>query len=264
MDPDVAAVMGEWLRRARQRLRKLQSGVAREAGVSQSMISRMELGHGGAVPLATWVKVADVVGLDVMIDTRTAPALAAERVMRRCHQLVVDLAVKGEWSAWTRIDAADLAASETILRCMARQEVAVVRVWDVIADVREAVASFDRRLESERHERGPDWRVSGFVVIPATGSNRRRLSESVPAFVKAFPARAADWLIALGWPPPRPRPMPAKPAMIWTSESMDRLRPMLPYLDRRWRNRRRRTGRAKLRSPIPARCTACRFPRGCP
>lgn len=226
--PNIPAEMGARVRRARIEARLRQSDVAAQAGVSQSMVSRIELGKGGAASMSAWIAVSTAVGADLLDPVKPSPCTLA--MWRRCHRLVTDLAVFGGWS-WS----SDVGSNETILVRAARQEAMVVRVWDVIANVKAAIDDFERRIYLEQRERGEAWRVGGAVVIPANGANRRRLTESESLLVGAFPGRGGAWLAAL-----RGRsPMPAALGMIWTDQRTERLRPMLPYLDRRRRQRRR-------------------------
>jgi len=235
VEGDTAAETGARLRRARLAGGHRQRDVAATAVVSQSTISRMELGQGASVPLDKWVRVAAVVGLDLAVVVRPTTDRAEDAIQRRCHRLVVELALVGGWTAWTLMEERDAAACETVLERKDRQEVAIVRVWDVIGDVAAAMADFDRRLDLERSDRGPGWRVSGAVVITATGHNRRRLSDTGRPVDRAFPVRGSLWLSCLR----HLVPMPSAPGMLWTDARMERLRPFLPYLDHRLRNRRR-------------------------
>jgi transcriptional regulator with XRE-family HTH domain len=226
---DIAAIQRERIRRARLVARLRQSEVAALAGVSQTMVSRIELGRGGSVPFGRWTAVAATVGVDLLgtLDDSLPTSLD---VLRRCHRLVADRALEGGWSAWT-----DLQANETLLVRPSRQEAAVVQIWDAIGSVPAAIGSFADRLTREALTHPDSWRVSGAIVVPATGPNRRRMTESDAAIRVGFPVRGAQWLGALG----QLAPMPGRPGVIWTDQRMDRLRPMLPYLDRRRRDRRR-------------------------
>jgi hypothetical protein len=143
------------------------------------------------------------------------------------HRLVVAKALAGGWSAWT---VADL----TVLERADRREVAVAQVWDVIGDVAAAIRDLERRIDLERAERGEGWRVSGFVVILSTGHNRRRTTENGGSMNRGFPVRGGNWLVALAG-----GPMPMGIGMLWTGGRMERLRPFLPYLDHRQRQRSR-------------------------
>jgi transcriptional regulator with XRE-family HTH domain len=109
-----AAALGRRVRRARYQARKSQPAVADEVGISQSTVSRMELGRGGTVPLATWERVCEAVGLDLSAVAHTPFRLEAYAIHLRCHRLVADLAAEGGWSAWTIGNVDDPDRTETI------------------------------------------------------------------------------------------------------------------------------------------------------
>jgi hypothetical protein len=109
-------------------------------------------------------------------------------------------------------------------------------VWDVLADFDRAIADLRRGIEGERSARGEPWSVSGFVLIARSGQIVRRLSESGRAVDLALPVRGSRWLGALD----ADVPMPASLGMVWTDQSMTRLRPFIRYLDHRRRMRRPR------------------------
>jgi transcriptional regulator with XRE-family HTH domain len=217
------------VRRARYAAGLTQRAVAHRAGVSQALISRLELGGGVNVPLGTWVRVAQVVGLDWHVDFPTDHQRRSDDIQRRCHGLVARLAGEGGWSAWTTIPD-DPGRTETVLEREERGEVAIVWVWDVLGDVEAEIELLEVRLHQERVDRGAGWRVGGAVVVVSTGSNRRRLIESRSGVGVAFSSRAAEWLAALG----KVRvPLPARPGLIWTDGKLERLRPLLGYVDYR-------------------------------
>jgi transcriptional regulator with XRE-family HTH domain len=227
MDPELAARMGLRVRRARLATGWRQADLAEAAGVSQSTISRMELGAGVRTPFDTWTRVAAAAGLDVTVDFRPTSVPRDDLTQQQMHRLVVARALAGGWTAWTRHD-------ETILQRSDRCEAAIVHVWDVIGDVGAAIRALERRIETEQTERGDAWRVRGFVVILASGHNRRRATESGALMNRAFTVRGGSWLVALGG-----GPMPKAMGMLWTGGRLERLRPFLPYLDHRLRQRRR-------------------------
>lgn len=233
---DAVADLGLLVRRTRIGQRRRQRDVAAAAQVSQSTMSRVELGRGGSVPLATWVQITQALGL-VLGEVHLGDRHGRVEVQRRCHRLVVERSRLGGWAATTIIDTVRPEASETILERHGRSEAAVVHVWDVLADFERAITHIQRRIEGERSARGDAWSVSGVVVIARSGHIVRRLSESGRAVNLAFPVRGSRWLGALGGDVPMP-PL----AMIWTDQSMSRLRPFIRYLDHRRRIRRRRRG----------------------
>jgi hypothetical protein len=161
---------------------------------------------------------------------------ARAEVQRRCHRLVAERSRLGGWLATTIIDIERPGGSETIMERPGRGEVAVVHVWDVLADFDRALADLRVRIEGERSARGGAWTVSGFVIIARSGHIVRRLSESGRAVNLAFPVRGSRWLGALDGD----IPMPASLGMVWTDQSVSRLRPFIRYLDHRRRMRRPR------------------------
>ena len=192
MGSDQTVAMGRRLRSARLDIPRSQGAIGRDAGVSQSVVSRMELGHGGNIDLDTWCSVARAVGLRVTFE-----AIDAEDATREdgtCRRMVADLATRGGWSPGP-------GSIETILT--RADDVAVIQAWDLVTSV---------RSDTE----------SGVVVIPATGANRRRITELRDELRDTFPARPRDWYAALVNPH---RPMPAEPGILWAFPDCLRLRP---------------------------------------
>jgi transcriptional regulator with XRE-family HTH domain len=237
---DVAhcADAGALVRRTRLAAGRSQADVARFAGTSQSSLSRIELGRGVQVAIPTWAAVAKAVGLTMEIALRGDDDRTAAAMQEHCH------ASAGGWTIRTTIQGSEPARSETMLVRSRRQEVAVIRVWDVIGDAAVAYADLERRIAAETEVRGQGWAVSGAVVICATGHNRRRLSDAPRPTEDPFPARGSTWLGALG----NDIAMPRGIGMIWTDQTAERLRPFLPYLDHRTR-RRSVTRRTRGRRP---------------
>lgn len=232
----VAARAGARLRRARYAARMRQRVLAETVGVSQATISRLELGHGSRIPLGTWVRAGAAVGLNLDIALRSETDQAAAAMQLRCHRIVARTAAEGAWSAWTTAEPDDPALTATVLERPERQEAAVISVWDSLGSVPAAIDSLERRLDVERRVRGHGWRVSGVVVVTPDGENRRRLIEDGPAIARVMSSWGDDWLAALR----RFRvSMPEHTGMLWTDLRVERLRPRLPYIDCRSRNRRR-------------------------
>ena len=229
MDPvdELAANLGSRLRRGRQQGRWRQSVVGARAGVSQTMISRMELGRGASIALDEWASVADAVGLQftasmLPIAPRPLPVPAA----RRCHALIADLASVAGWTSVTEITAvAGDEGCEQIHTTLARPrfgEVALVRVWDALASVEVVVAELLAAIEQEGANHTADTRVSGFAVSTWTPNNRRRVNESRPILRDALPGSGADWLRAMEFDRAR---MPRDAALLWAVRDGSRLRP---------------------------------------
>lgn len=223
MDPaeDIAATLGDRLRRARHGGRWRQADVAERAGVSQATISRMELGGGGSMTLDTWSAVASAAGVRLTADLRFMPDAPREAApaARRCHALIADEARGGGWTAVTEI-ADDVI--ETVLVRPLRSEVAIVRVWDSIASVDAAGRELLSAIELERERRGTAVDVGGLVVVLYTTGNRRRVAQARAILREVVPASGARWVNALRHPR---LPMPDAPGLIWATPDGSRIRP---------------------------------------
>jgi transcriptional regulator with XRE-family HTH domain len=218
---EIAAMLGDRLRRARQEGRWRQTDIAERAGVSQATISRMELGGGGSITLDTWSAVASATGLRLTADLRsnTDAAREAAPAARRCHSLIVDEAQGGGWTAVTEI-ASDLI--ETVLFRPLRGEVVIVRVWDAIASVDAAARELLQAIDLERERRGASVDVGGLVVVLYATGNRRRVAEGRAILREVVPASGARWVGALRHPR---LPIPREPGLIWAVPDGSRIRP---------------------------------------
>ena len=203
-DPAVAVELGRRLRSARLGLRRSQRSIAIAAGVSQPVVSRLELGWGDGVPLATWAAVARAVGLELELSG-PGPGTWA-----RWHRLIIDAAKSGGWSATSSSDETLLTRSDDRV---------IVHAWEVVTVVTSEIERLRGSIEREQRRGG---RVSGIVVVPATGHNRRRMSELRDEVRDVFSSRANAWYAAIVNPH---RPMPADPGVIWAFPDGTRLRP---------------------------------------
>jgi hypothetical protein len=227
---DPAAILGNELRWSRQRCRKVQRVVAGEIGCSQSTISRMELGRGGAMSLSAWAAAAGAVDRRLVVELvpRDSAPRSEEGLARRCHGLVTELARDGGWTAVTEIitrpGRADIETVLTRRNALYphRPEVAVVHVWDLLT---EPIGRFERMrisLARERQERAADHVVAGLVVMPARADQRRRATEERALLQVEYPALAAHWFGALvnGH-----RRMPTSSGILWCDRAGERFLP---------------------------------------
>ena len=159
--------------------------------------------------LDRWMAAA--AALDVTLDANVVPHPPTDTAAR-LQRLVVGLAERGGWSTHTT----GSLEPPLVVRIArpAKREAAIVSIWDVVTDVGEAINDFTRTVADEAASRPADWRVSGFVVVRASGSNRRRLSEVWYAVDDAFPDSGSRWIGALTNPGSR---MPATMAFAWAS-----------------------------------------------
>jgi transcriptional regulator with XRE-family HTH domain len=221
----LAAIMGDRFRRARRAARLLQREAAARAGVSPTMLCRMELGRGGSVPLDAWVAVAAVLGLDLVPEVQEPDGSARGQLLLRCHALVTEVAREGGWQATTEIMRPNRGRApeevETVLVRPLRKEVAVVHAWHPVPNVGPALDALEARCAQIQRRHGADWQASALVVCPSTTAGRRRVTELAPRIAAALPADASEWIVAL-----RHVRSPMPPAgLLWTDRWAVRFRP---------------------------------------
>jgi transcriptional regulator with XRE-family HTH domain len=213
---------------ARRRRGLTQYRLASRTGISRASLSRIELGHGQGVPMATWLALAAELGLTARFglqrDWREEPADAG-------HLAVQDLVLRlGRSSGYDRsfelpTRARDPARSiDVCLRSDQQRRLIVAEAWNTIGDVGAGVRSFTRK-QAEAVQlavvlgRERPHTVHGVWVVRATARNRALIVRYPEVFAAAFPGSSALWLRALtaGTPPP------ALPGLVWCDVAATRL-----------------------------------------
>lgn len=217
---DIAHALGVRLRRARLARGLTQREVAAVCGISQSVVSRMELGNGASTPLGSWVSAAMAVGMDLL--AKPGPGTAFGR------DAVLDCARDGGWTV-VSIDGAVVTLDRVPRRVpglvrerlVAGERLAVLLV-DVLTDV-DAMVEASRAAERvARRDLPAGWSVGRLVVIRQTTANRRRMTESYQASVRAYPDSGSLWIGALRGPEAT---MPNRPGLVWVDRHGTRLIP---------------------------------------
>jgi transcriptional regulator with XRE-family HTH domain len=232
---DVATYLGRSLKDARRMSRMPQAEVSSIAGVSRSLISEMERGHGADVTLLVWTRVARAARSDLRayLERATATDQPRDAVHLRAQELIVRTAAIGGWRAQPEraidLDPARSRAGDVVLT--REEELALVEAFDWLDDVGDAFRSWDRRLATVEQRAialaplGTDattLRTAGIWVLRATRTNRRLVADHRALFQARFPGSGAAWLRALSDPA---HPMPQTPALLWISVTGDRLYP---------------------------------------
>jgi transcriptional regulator with XRE-family HTH domain len=225
LNESVAAALGKRIRLARSETGMLQGEVAIQAGLSATMVCRMELGRGGSISLDSWAAVAAVLGVEIVGAFNEPAGSSRGQVELRCHRLVAGVARDGGWAATTEIVRAspDRAPSsvETILVRTFRKEAAVVHAWHPVPNVGAALSDLEARSEQLRRYFGSDWTVSALVLCPSTTAGRRRVTELAHRLATHLPATGGEWTAALRH---KRSPMPAA-GLLWTDRWAERFRP---------------------------------------
>jgi hypothetical protein len=217
---EIAGSMGIRIRRARLRAGRTQAEVGEMIGVSQSMISRLELGRGAGMPLETWILVADAVGIDVFTPDDPGEPFGATAVLAYAQD--------GGWSPVSRdrqvivLDRPQRRVPRPFRGRLLPGERVVVSVVDVVTDV---AALIDRSMAAAANTRIdlPDgWSIGELVVVRRTAANRRRLTESRHRLDAAFPDSGSRWIGTLR---DSDSTMPIRSGLLWLDAQGIRLIP---------------------------------------
>lgn len=200
--------VGRIIREVRIRRSWRQRDLADAAGVSQGLISRIELGRFGSLSLARIRKVGDVLDIRISLDAWWQSG-DVDRLLDRGHAALVDHVVATlRADGWiTRVEvtfnhfgergAADVVAwrpEECILL--------IVEVKTMIGDIQATASTFERKVrilpDALLEEAG--WRprtVARLLVIAETHANRAVVRDHPAIFDAIWPARTSEtrrWL----------------------------------------------------------------------
>jgi transcriptional regulator with XRE-family HTH domain len=205
---------GRLVKLLRQRHGWRQEDLASRAGVSRSVISRIELGQIGRIAWDDLVRVADAVGARLELEARWQGE-GVDRLLDAAHAETVeeaagllrstgwDVDVEVSFSIWGERGSIDIVG-----RHRATGLVAVIEVKASIADVNQTVMTLDRKtrlmpeIARERH-----WACTGvarFLVIREHSTARLRVSRHAGTFESAFPVRGRACIAWLGNPTTAP------------------------------------------------------------
>jgi transcriptional regulator with XRE-family HTH domain len=200
--------IGAALRAVRIRRRWRQADVAARAGVSRSLVSLVERGHLANTSLATVRSIGGA--LEVRIDV-TARWRGGEldRLLNRRHSALhesVARALRGadgwlfapevSFSVYGERGTIDILAFHPASGCLL-----VIELKTAIIDVNDLVATMDRRCRlAPGIARDRGWHatsVSAWVVVLASSTSKRRVSDHAAMLRSAFPddgRRMRAWL----------------------------------------------------------------------
>lgn len=212
--------MGRLIRAARLRRRLTQAALGLRVGISQSQVSRIELGHGRSVPLTTWIALAHELGLRPHFDlARDWLEAAADAGHLAIQELLLGFArataCAGTFELAIRPN--DPAHSiDVFVRDDLRRRLLVEEAWNSFGDVGAGARSFDRKMAAARELAvaiGGDrpYDVAGVWVVRATKRNRELVARYPEVFATRFPGSSARWVQTLktGSPPP------SQPGLVW-------------------------------------------------
>lgn len=193
--------------RIRKRLTQLELGA--RAGVSRSVIARVEQGHASKVTVATLDRIATSLGarvfvkvlwqgdaLDRLLDSRHAASV--EEVVRVLRQFGWEVATEVSFSEYGERGSIDVLAFHAGVRVAL-----VVEVKTTIADAQELQSTLDRKVRlAPRIAARRGWRsdsVATLLVVVDSRTNRAIAARLAATFGGAFPERTRAvrrWLTA--------------------------------------------------------------------
>ena len=217
---ETARRLGAVIRSARKRRGLTQRSVAIQAGISQSEVSRIELGLGRSVSLLTWLALADALGLrprfELARDWQEEPADAGHLAIQ---ELLLRLARSTGCHGTFELPISPDDPSRSIdvfVRDDERRRLIVEEAWNSFGDMGSGARSFDRKLAAARDlaiATGGDrpYDVGGVWVVRATRRNRTLVARYPEIFARRFPGSSAGWVATLtkGLEPP------PEPGLVW-------------------------------------------------
>jgi transcriptional regulator with XRE-family HTH domain len=194
--------LGLGFRALRHRRGWTQEQLSKRAGVSRSVVWRIERGRADRVALHTLVRVA--VALDARIDVRLLwQGEGLDRLLDVRHARLVDRVLEilrsADWDVATEVSfnvRGERGSIDILAYHRATGSLVVVEIKSVVPDLQAMLSGLDRkgRLASEiARERGWQVRsVTRLLVLPDDRTARRRIDAFATTFATALPARTAE------------------------------------------------------------------------
>lgn len=176
--------IGRMLRIVRVRRGLRQEDVAEACGVSQSTVSRLELGRLEGVQLGTLRRVAGVLGVRVTVELR-GPGAELDRLLGAHHSAMHEEVARlferlPDWVALPEVTFAIFAergAIDVLAWHAATRSLLVIELKTELVDLQETVGTLDRKVRLATriaHEQGWDpVSVSTWLLIAEAPANRR-------------------------------------------------------------------------------------------
>lgn len=195
-----AVRIGRIVRALRIRRRWRQVDLAVRAGVSQSLIARVERGGADRLTLRTLERILTALGarLNARVDWNGE---AADRLLDADHaaivEMVIDVLRRDGWEALPEVTFAidgERGSIDVLAWHPATRTLLVVEVKSVIPDVQATVAVLDRKQRlAGRIGRRQGWdpaSIATVLVVAESRTNRRRIAMHASTFAARFPGDA--------------------------------------------------------------------------
>ena len=211
----MTAVLGSSVKAGRTRLHLTQEGLADRVGVHQSWISKIESGHGRAVPLALWVRIGHALGqpfaasMSRPIGEPRQPIDAGHLAMQ---EHLLRLARTTGRTASFELPTRPHDPTRSIDVCVrdAQHRVLIIEeAWNTFGDIGAAIRATNRKSAEALDlaatiDDGPPYRVAIVWIIRDSAANREIIGRYPEIVQAAFPGSSRGWVDALtrGTAPP--------------------------------------------------------------
>jgi transcriptional regulator with XRE-family HTH domain len=225
---ELARQLGRVVRIARTRRHLTQTQLGEAVGLSQSEMSRLELGSGSGAPIRVWLALAAALGLRPRFELGRDPQ---EDAIDAGHLAIQELLLR--YAATTGcsgtfelpIHGSDPARSvDVFVRDDARRRLIVEEAWNSFGDIGAGARSFDRKIAAASElavalggER--PYAVHGLWVIRATARNRTIVARYPEVFGRRFPGSSRAWMRAIT----TGTDAPVQPGLVWCDVAARRL-----------------------------------------
>jgi transcriptional regulator with XRE-family HTH domain len=222
------AGLGRGILEARRRRRRTQQQLADHAGVSRSVLGRIERGDGGGHTMDTWQRVALAAGTplivrlqrDALEDAADAGHLAMQELRLRLGR---QIGFRGTFELSTR-PSEPWRSTDVGLRDDRRLRLWLIECWNSIGDIGAGARSSSRKVaETEAFavaigEKAP-YRVASCWVVRNTKRNRALVRRYPEIFASRFPGSSHGWVEALT----TGAEAPIEPGLVWCDRDATRL-----------------------------------------
>ncbi len=224
----IASALGVGVRVGRRRLHLTQAQLGDRIGIHQTGVSRIELGSGGSVPLALWVRIGVILGQPLAISL-SRPVGAMRQPLDAGH-LQMQEALLRSARATGRMASFELATrpsdpSRSVDVCVRDQRHRVLFIeeaWNTFGDIGAAVRATHRKAAEASDlaatiDDGPAYRVATVWIVRDTPDNREIMRRFPEIAAAAFPGSSRAWVRALT----TDKAPPEGPGIVWYDASTD-------------------------------------------
>jgi transcriptional regulator with XRE-family HTH domain len=193
--------VGRLLRAVRQQLELRQIDVARKAGVSQKVVSQLELGRLETVGLAKLRRVAAVLGVSVFVDARWRGG-ESDRLLDRAHAAIVDEMIarlrRAGWAVepeFTFNHYGDRGSVDVLAFHAPSRSLLVVEVKATLTDIQALLSALSKKMRvvPALAQEALGWDVGSvgrLLVVAESKANRAVVARHRATFEAALPERS--------------------------------------------------------------------------